>query len=247
MEFRNCLIGIVASAAFFSGTAYAAGVTPDLGLNVIVSHGSTTDANWSLTNNSPYTTNPDGTYNYSGTNPANSIWNFGWNVNVNPDPLINGPLTIVNLTGNTETFNILFSLPVGSGFSPGQMSGSLGGSFTDYNGDGVVSLGNINWSGIVDANSNAMSLVAFGGTCGPGSPGCSINLSPVSGGPTLYTPGVTSSIGLKLSFDLSAGDKANFTTSVRGYARANPGSYLAVRIRPVGFGWRNQSQKGMTV
>ena len=77
-------MGISAAAAFFSKYGLRRRATPDLGLNVIVSHGSAADASWSLANYSPYT-----------TNPANSIWSFGWNVNVNPDPLINGSLTIV--------------------------------------------------------------------------------------------------------------------------------------------------------
>lgn len=211
---KNWLMVIVASLSLFSGAAFAGTVTnPALGLGVTVFQGPTQTANWSLGSNAAFITNPDGTFTYTGTNPTNSVWSFDWDVTVKPDPFINASLSITNLASTTQTFNILFSLPVGSSFAPGSMSGSLGGSFTDLNTDGLVSLANINWSGIIDANPSAMSLLAFGGTCGPGSFGCTINLSTVNGGPTLYPAGVTSSIGLKLAFDLSAGDKATFNTS----------------------------------
>jgi hypothetical protein len=210
IKHRNKLIGIAAAVALFSGTAYAGTVTnPLLSGTATISDGST--ITWNLPSSASYTTNPDGTFTYASS-LNNSTWGFVWNITVDPDPLISATLGITNNTGITKHFDILFTLPVGSPFgTPALKSGSLSATFQDLDNSGLVSLTNVNWSGKIDG-ADVMSLTTFDGTCGPGSPGCIGSLGTVSDGP-LSSTGVNTNIGLHLVFDLTAGDKANFTTS----------------------------------
>ena len=55
-----------------------------------------------------------------------------------------------------------------------------------------------------------MQLFASSLSCG--GTGCSLALSPISDGPLLHPAGVSTDIGILLSFDLSAGDTVTFNT-----------------------------------
>jgi hypothetical protein len=208
---KKLMIGIVAAVAIFSGTAYAGTVTnPNLSGTATISNGTTNV--WNLPSDAPYITNtnpdgtPDGTFDYTGTaGGSTAAWIFTWDILVNPDPLISATLGVTN-----KHFDILFTLPVGSPFgTPALKSGSLGASFQDLNNSGSVTLSNISWAGKIDGV-DAMSL--FSGDFGCGGAGCTGNIFPVSDGP-LSSTGVNTNIGIHLAFDLTAGDKANFTTS----------------------------------
>jgi len=214
MEYKHWLKGIVVAAALVSGVAQAGTVTnPDLVGSATISDG-TSSGSWSLGSGASFSTNPDGTFTYN-SGVSGTLWDFGWDLTVNPDPFISGTLTVVNKSTNTTHFNILFTLPVGTGFVPAYKSGSLSGSFQDFNGNGLgadnsAGLSNINWNGFIDG-SNALALSTFDVSCSGSSPGCSGLVGPVSDGPLLHAGGVSSTIGIQLSFDLTAGDKATFT------------------------------------
>ena len=205
MELKNWLKGIVAAAALTTAAAHAGTVTdPSLTGVVTITDGGTNV--WNLPGS--YTAGTDGTFDYSGSVSNASLWSFAWGITVNPDPFIDASLTITNNTSITKHFDLLFTLPVGSSFSSGQMSGSLTSSFKDFNSDGTASLNNIDWNGLIDG-ANAMSL--FGGSFSCGGPGCIFNIGTVSDGPLSSGP-VNTSIGTHLVFDLSAGDQASFTS-----------------------------------
>lgn len=208
MIHHKTLVAIGVAVALLSGTANAGTVTnPMLSGSVMISDGTTTT--WNLPSNTPYTTNPDGTFNYTNS-LNNGTWGFTWDIKVDPDPLISASLAITNNTSTTKHFDLLFTLPVGSSFpSPALKSGSLGATFQDLNLSGAATLSNISWFGTIDGV-NAMSL--FSGDFSCGGAGCVGNILPVSDGP-LASAGVNTNIGLHLAFDLTAGDRANFTTS----------------------------------
>jgi hypothetical protein len=206
-RYKNSLIGIVAAGALLSGVAYAGTVTPSLSGSVVVSEGSTVNANWTF--NDTYSDNGDGTFTYQGVNGAQAVWAFEWNILVNPDPLISGMLAITNNTASTQHFNILFTLPVASFGPPAVKSGSLAADFQDLNNSGSATLSNIHWHGLIDG---ADDMQLFSGDFSCGGAGCFSSIFPVSAGP-LPSSGVNSSIGIHLAFDLTAGDKATFTTS----------------------------------
>lgn len=205
MEHNYWLKGLVVAAALVSGVAHAGTVTnPSLTGVVTITDGGTNT--WNLPGT--YTSNGDGTFDYSGSVSNPNLWGFNWAITVNPDPYIDATLTITNNTSITKHFDFLFTLPVGSPLASGQMSGSLSGSFKDLNNSGSASLNNINWNGLIDG-SNAMSL--FGGNFSCGGAGCIFNIGTVSDGPLPSGP-VNTNIGTHLVFDLSAGDQASFTS-----------------------------------
>lgn len=209
-RYKTSLIGIVVAGVLFSGAAHAGTVSPSLSGSVVISDGLTNNT-WTFSDTA--SDNGDGTFTYVGTNsPASTLWNFSWDITVNPDPFISSTLTIINKTLSTKHFDILFMLPVGSPFAPGLKSGSMSADFWDFNGngspaDGAASLTNVDWSGRIDGV-DAMFLSAFDINCG--GVNCSGSLGTVSDGPLLHTAGVSSSIGIHLAFDLSAGDKVSF-------------------------------------
>ncbi len=137
------------------------------------------------------------------------VWDFGWNMTADADPFIDGIFSFTNLTGATQTFNVLLNLPVFPAFSPGLKSGDLSFSFTDTNNSGAASVTNISWAGLIDGIS-AMTLFAGDTSCG--GVGCGFSLGPITNGPLPHPAGVASTLGIQLSFDLSAGDTAIFDT-----------------------------------
>ena len=207
MVIHKIAISIAVAATLLSGTAFAGTVTnPMLSGTATIPNGLV----WNLSSTAPFTSNPDGTFEYIGTvGTSTSPWNFSWDIIVNPDPLISATLGITNNTSITQHFDLLFTLPVGSPFaSPALKSGSLGATFQDLNLSGSATLSNISWSGRIDGT-DAMSLFSGDFTCGGA--GCNGNILPVSDGP-LSSTGVNTNIGLHLAFDLTPGDKATFTT-----------------------------------
>jgi hypothetical protein len=206
-HYKNLVLGVAVVTGMLSGSAYAGTITdPQLSGTVIISNGATNT--WQFPSSATYTTNPDGTYTYDSS-LNNATWGFDWAITVDPDPLISATLGITNNTTITKHFDVLFTLPVGTAFGPsGFMSGSLGATFQDLNLSGDATLSNIGWSGLIDGAA-VMSL--FGGDFTCGGAGCNGSIFPVSDGP-LSSSGVNSSIGLQLSFDLSAGDRATFNT-----------------------------------
>ncbi len=208
INFKGLTLGVAVVTGLLSATAHAGTITnPLLSGTVIISNGPTNT--WQFPSNTTYTTNPDGTFTYENS-LNNNTWGFTWDITVDPDPLLSGTLGITNNTTITKHFDILFTLPVGTAFGPpASMSGSLEAAFQDLNLSGAATLSNISWSGLIDGAA-AMSL--FGGDFTCGGAGCNGNIFPVSDGP-LASSGVNSNIGLHLSFDLSAGDRATFNTA----------------------------------
>lgn len=150
------------------------------------------------------------TFTGSCSKPACMSWDFRWNFSAKADPYIDGNLMFTNTTSGTQTFDVTLAMPVSPGFSPGYESGKLSWTWTDNN-DTTATLSSFAWYGQIDG-ADAFSLATFGGTCGGSSIGCSGTGGPLSGGPTLVPTGVSTSIGMRFHFDLSAGDSASFTS-----------------------------------
>lgn len=118
-------------------------------------------------------------------------------------------LTFTNLTGITQTFNITLNAPVSPSFSPALKSGSFSYSFSDTDDSGGAGVNNISWNGQIDGIP-AMSLTSGDSSCS--GIGCSLAFGPISDGPLLHAAGVSTDIGILLSFDLTAGDTVTFNT-----------------------------------
>lgn len=168
--------------------------------------------------------NADGSYTVSGAQQGGGsagapVWGLNWNLTLNQDPSILGSLTLTNLTNTTRNFNLAFSLPVLSAFSPSLIGGSIDATLFDANGNGSAAMAPIAISpsiyrGTIDGIT-VLSLFAANLACSGSSPGCSASGSEIFGlpGPTEPGPAVNSAIGMFLNFSLSAGDRATFLTN----------------------------------
>ncbi len=144
----------------------------------------------------------------SGASTMNG-WTYDWTITASTNPFIESSFSVTNQTASTQTFDLFFSLPVSTTFAPGFKSGELNFTFTDANGDGSASVVLNSWDGLIDGVS-ALQLFTASIPCS--GTGCSGGIAPVSTGPVLHSAGVNSTLGLLLSFDLSAGDTVTMDT-----------------------------------
>jgi PEP-CTERM motif-containing protein len=158
--------------------------------------------------------NPDGTFGLSGIGYGTDF-NCDWSIVVNPDPSISGAFNLTNLSTTAQTFVLTVTLPA-SVVGPTKMGGFFGDvKYTDANGDSSVTLQTIAGSpfyrALVDAlgvqDMGSFNLTAFGG------PGAFGTISQqVFGAPIPSAPGpngVASNIGIRVTFNLTAGDSVN--------------------------------------
>jgi len=211
---RHSLPGaVLAIALALSASAQAAGITaPSLTGSVEVVGMMTKNFDYNVMSDSVLDIG-GGTYEFLGDDLANNgsidVWDYSWDISANADPFIDSTFTIVNLTGATQTFNVFFNLPVSPGFSPAYKTGVLGFTFTDANSDGGAGVTFNSWDGLID-NVSAMSIFVASVPCS--GVGCSGGVADVTNGPLFHAPGVSSSIGNTLNFDLTAGDSVTVHT-----------------------------------
>ena len=159
--------------------------------------------------------NTDGTYDYDGST-SSSGWALSWDVTAKPDPFVDAVFAVTNNTAGTQTYAIVFTLPVIPAIAPSSLTGaSVIGNLT-VNGDG----GTLGHAGGTTAMFTALidgvpydTLLPFDSSVtlafGSGSTG-----SDDFGLPGLTQPGpaVATSIGIQLTFTLTPGDSASFTS-----------------------------------
>jgi len=208
LRFARRLPGVVFCLLLLAGPAEAVVVTAEVDGSVEVVGMMTKNFNYPAMSTTVMP-NPDGKSTNLMGSDTTPVWDYSWMIVANPDPFIDSVLTFTNLTGVTQTFNVTLNLPVTPPFSPGLKTGDLAFDFSDANGDGSASVSNVNWTGLIDGSS-AMSILSGGATCT--GTGCSFALGPIVNGPLLHPAGVASTLGILLSFDLSAGDTATFDT-----------------------------------
>ena len=200
---------LVGGLLFISSHAFAAladGESPNLTLEFSTSEEAAVTVQ--VPELSSMTNLGNGDFNYVGDSGEDN-WSLAWDMTVNPDPYIDTTLTLDNLTASTQTYNLLFTLPITPPFSPGFKSGELSLSFMDLNEDDFAAVSINNWEGLIDG-STALTLLATTIPCS--GTGCTGTLFPVSTGPLLHPAGVSSDLGLLISFDLSAGDTVTIDT-----------------------------------
>lgn len=159
--------------------------------------------------------NGDGTFDYGGSTAAGGGgWNLSWDVTVKEDPFIDGVFAVTNNTGGTQTYTIIFTLPVSPAVVPSSLNGASAiGNLTVNPGGGTLghSLGTPMFTALHDGgpydtllNNNAVTLGFGSGSTGADSFGL----------PGITQPGlaVLTSIGIQLTFTLTSGDSASFTS-----------------------------------
>ncbi len=139
-----------------------------------------------------------------------------WDVFADVDPIVQSVIGFTNNGANTALFTVVTQLPISPAITPASlMGGSVGGSVTDANGDGLGGVNTIAGSsifaGMIDGAvvSNAR-LLTHSFTSDPFLFGGDTNNIPASDfglpGPTEPGPAALNSIGIQLEFELSPGD-----------------------------------------
>jgi hypothetical protein len=160
-----------------------------------------------------------GTFDLAGAGGYPTTFACDWTISVNPDPSITGTFNLTNLAATTQTFVLTVGLPVSPSISvPSVMGGYVGDvGYFDQNLSGAVTLATVGASplyrAIVDGNLlGVQDLGSFTVTASSG-PGAFGTISQLSFGtpPTLSAPGpaVATSIGIRTTFSLTAGDRVS--------------------------------------
>jgi hypothetical protein len=176
--------------------------------------------------------NEDGTFTYDGSAAAGGGgWNLSWDVTVKQDPFIDGIIAVTNNTAATQTYTIIFTLPVAPAITPSSLSGaSVVGGLTVNNNGGTLghSLGGAMFTALIDGApydtllpfDNSVTLLFGSGSTASDSFGLP--------GLTQPGPAVNVSIGIQLQFTLTAGDSASFTSRFEVVPVPEPTTLLLV-------------------
>ena len=142
-----------------------------------------------------------------------------YNVTMNYDPFISASVDVVNNTLATQSYTLIFTLPLGPPVAPGsRMGGSTQGGLTDANFNGIGTLstagpGTALYKGQIDGI-DVLPLFPDVTTINVPFAGGSASQSTSAGlpGPTIPGPNAFTSIGIKHQFTLTPGDRATFTS-----------------------------------
>lgn len=205
------LISTAASAGSLGGTTVPA-------LDVTLTWGETGGENrWHA--NPTGVANPNATtFDFDGS-VSRTNWNLSWDVTLDPDPFVNGVFGVTNNTSSLQTFVLTVLLPISPAIPGGTLvGGSIGGSVTDANASGFAELKTLSgvalFTGMNDLNT-ALTIyddpAVFTANLFPGQtvtiPALNVGLPPsIASIPALST------IAIQLTFVLTPGDTASFTT-----------------------------------
>ena len=139
-----------------------------------------------------------------------------WDIHVDGDPVVSGPVVVTNLAGVTQQFTFTFTLPTVVG--PASLTGgSVQGGMTDGMGGGVTlstAPGSAFYTALIDG-ANYQQLYADPQSFSAGN-FLSGNVPALAFGtpiPSQPGPAVTTSIGIRLDFLLTSQDQASFTSN----------------------------------
>jgi len=141
-----------------------------------------------------------------------------WDILVDGDPVVSGPVIVTNLAAVTQHFTFLFTIPTGPIPPPSTLTGgSVQGGMTDGDGDGVTlstAPGSAFYTALIDGASY-QTLYADPQSFSAGS-FASGNVPSVAFGtpiPSQAGPAVMADIGLRIDFLLTGKDQASFTSN----------------------------------
>jgi MYXO-CTERM domain-containing protein len=215
---------------------------PAPGLGIEFSVGTNTEA-WMA----PIFSNGDAWKVNDGTNDW-GLSELSWhNVTLNYDPFMSASVNIVNNALFTQTYTLIFTMPIAPPIFGGTLiGGSVGATFTDSNFSGIGSAlstdgpGTALYYGRID-NVDVLPLLSDVTTLSVLVPGDSASTNKNAGlvGPAIPGPIATNSIGIKFEFTLTPGDTATFSSSFKvepvpepaGLSLLAVGAFLAVRRR----------------
>jgi hypothetical protein len=192
-----------------------------------------------------YTASSDGsggTYVMTGgaiTDPEGLYRIDSWSSQYDSDPFVTNNLNVTNISGVTQIFSVTVLSPVLPQLPSTLMDGSIGITITSVPPSGATldsALGSPVYTALIDLASvqtlanSPYTLSCVGNTCSTTQSFDFGNPVPIGG------PGATSSIGIKLQFQLSPGDSAGITSAFNIIAVPEPGTLLLLGGALLGIG-----------
>jgi MYXO-CTERM domain-containing protein len=175
----------------------------------------------SVDGGAPLVFNPNGTDVGGGvSNYQGKLFDIGytlsWDLNAKADPFVSGNIVVVNTGFVTQTYSLTILLPITPAITPSSLiGGSIAGSLTtDDDGGTLSSVGNAPiWEALIDGAVVASLLNSPFSVSNPGFG--STGIGPADFGtpiPSLGGPQALSTIGIRLTFSLTPGDQASFSS-----------------------------------
>ena len=161
-----------------------------------------------------------------------------WNLYLDDDPVVSGPVAVTNNTNAIQQFTLLFTLVTGPIGPSTLVGGSVSGSVTDVDGDGATVAapgGGSIYEALLDGTGVATLLddpfsKSVGGFLSDSIPGVSFG-TPI---PSQLEGAVVNTIGLRLDFTLTPFDSASFTSNFVVIPIPEPGSFGLVAFGLLG-------------
>ncbi len=212
---------VLATAALSLAALSASAITvstPSLGLQVLVNGESSGVFDSQSLGCTPVAGTPTSNCASSGAVSVGGLSLDSWSFFVDTDPVINGVVAVTNLTGLTQQFTLLFTIPIAPPIPGGTViGGSIQGGATDNNGNGVTlsaPTGAAFYTARIDGG-DVQTLYADPTSYSAGN-FLSVSVPSLAFGtpiPSQSGPPALSTIGIRLDFLLTAGDSASFTSN----------------------------------
>jgi hypothetical protein len=138
----------------------------------------------------------------------------GWSLSMDSDPFVTNNFTITNTSGSTQTYTLGTTIGITPAIPIGAMQGSIGFTLTDNNSNGatLATSGVSIYQGEIDGN---VARTLWNPTTSFTAPFASTSSSTYFGFPTREAApeSIDSDIGILITFSLTNGDSASFTSN----------------------------------